>query len=253
MALQTHGQFSGPVSEQKFSLSPALATEVRSWARAHMSPDPHGGGGHADAYTIHSLYFDTDNFDVLRRNGSFGRGKYRIRRYGAGDVVFLERKMKSSGLISKRRTVVPITELARTSERQPDRRWAGFWYHRRILARDLSPVCQIQYSRTARMAAAEQGTFRLTLDDGISTSLADGLSFAPAPQVAFAGDRVILEMKFRGRTPALAQKLIDEFQLQPQPSSKYRIAGSLLGFTSDLLTLNSALSAAACIEERQFA
>ena len=33
--------------------------------------------------TLSSLYLDTPTFDVLRRNGSYGRAKYRIRRYQA--------------------------------------------------------------------------------------------------------------------------------------------------------------------------
>lgn len=210
-----------------------------------MNPDPHGQGPQHDVYTIHSLYLDTQNFDVLHRNGSFARGKYRIRRYGASDVVFLERKMKSRGLISKRRTPIPLAELRRAAEPAPDRRWPGFWYHRRLLARELKPVCQIGYTRTARMVRTETGNFRLTLDENISACPARGFSYEPPSEPTwFSGDRVILELKFRGHVPALAQTLIERFGLQPQPSSKYRIAGALLGFTSDLLTLNSALSEA---------
>jgi hypothetical protein len=251
MVLQ--GQSSAPVREQKFSLSPALAAEVRGWAREHMQADPHGGGAAGDEYSIHSLYLDTENFDVLRRNGSFGRGKYRIRRYGASGKVFLERKMKRAGLISKRRTLVPIEEVGRTLT-EPDRRWAGFWYQRRIQARGLQPVCQIQYSRTARLAALEAGNLRLTLDEGITACLPDGLSFSPrGEQYDVAPDRVILELKFRGRVPALAQSLIDQFGLHAQPSSKYRIAGALLGFPSELLALHGALGEAQRIEVPEFA
>lgn len=240
--LLAYGQFSEPVSELKFTLSRPLAAEIREWARLHMDADPNGGGPNGDIYTIHSLYLDTQNFDVLRRNGSFGRGKYRIRRYGSSDLVFLERKMKANGLVSKRRTAVTLAELPCAAEPSADRRWSGFWFHRRTLARELQTVCQIEYSRTARMSPSGKGTFRLTLDDGISTCLANGLSFEPCSEpVAFSGDRVILEMKFRGGTSLLAQKLIEEFKLASQPSSKYRIAGALLGFTSDLIALDARL------------
>lgn len=242
--------FSGPVFEQKFLLTRALASEVREWARVHMNADPHGQGANGDEYTVHSLYLDTQNFDVLRRTGSFGRGKYRIRRYGSSEVVFLERKMKAEGLISKRRTVVNLSELPALGDPIPNRRRADFWFHRRTLARQLQPVCQIRYSRTARMAPTDKGTFRLTLDDGISTCAANGMSFEPASEpIVFAGGQVILELKYRGAAPALARTLIETFALVPKPSSKYRRAGALLGFTSDLTALHATLQ----VEELQFA
>jgi hypothetical protein len=68
-------QEGGFASELKFTVSRELAAEIRQWAQEHMAADPHGAGTAGDAYTIHSLYLDTKNFDVLRKNGSFGRGK----------------------------------------------------------------------------------------------------------------------------------------------------------------------------------
>ncbi|MGC4054297.1 MAG: VTC domain-containing protein [Paludibaculum sp.] len=91
------GQFRRFASEVKFVIGRPLAEEVRSWARRNMLADPHGRGADQDAYTITTLYLDTAEFDVLARTGSFGRGKYRIRRYGSSDVIFLERKMKNPG------------------------------------------------------------------------------------------------------------------------------------------------------------
>jgi hypothetical protein len=37
---------------------------------------------------------------VFHRRGSFGRSKYRIRRYGEAQVGFLERKLKTRGLLT---------------------------------------------------------------------------------------------------------------------------------------------------------
>src|SRR6266705_2729617 len=83
------------VREMKFLLSPGLADDVLDWARARLDRDPHGGGPHGDTYQTTSLYFDTREFDVFHRRGSFGRSKYRIRRYGSADFIFLERKLKT--------------------------------------------------------------------------------------------------------------------------------------------------------------
>src|SRR5262245_27025776 len=84
-------------SEIKFLISPELADQVRRWARNALSPDPHAGGQAGDVYRITSLYFDTKSFDVFHHNSSFGRSKYRIRRYGNGEIAFLERKLKTKG------------------------------------------------------------------------------------------------------------------------------------------------------------
>ena len=71
------------------------AREVRAWARARMQRDPNAESGAGDVYRITSLYYDTDGFDVFHRRGSFGRSKYRVRRYDASQRVFLERKLRN--------------------------------------------------------------------------------------------------------------------------------------------------------------
>jgi hypothetical protein len=214
----------GFARELKFVISRPLAGEIQRWARTWLAPDPHG-----DQYRVSSVYFDTEEFDVLRRNGSFARGKYRVRRYGSSEGVFLERKFKAGGRVGKKRTEVPIDELTRMIEAEPDRDWAGYWYHRRILVRRLRPVCQIAYSRTARVGATAKGTIRLTMDDDVVATPVERLGFepvgSPAP-VAVGG--VILELKYRER-PALFQQLIERFKLEPQTASKYRTACATLG------------------------
>src|SRR5437762_9500566 len=125
-------------SEIKFLVSPALAGQIRDWARGRLAPDPNAAGGSGDAYLVTSLYFDTKQFDVFHRRGSFGRSKYRIRRYGASEVAYLERKLKTRGLVSKRRTVVGLAELQRLADAEPDPGWIGYWYQQRLLARRLN-------------------------------------------------------------------------------------------------------------------
>src|ERR1044071_4237055 len=91
-------------SEIKFAVNPRLGESIREWARVRLAPDPNASGEGGDGYRITSLYFDTRQFDVFHRRGSYGRSKYRIRRYGSSAVGFLERKLKTRGLVSKRRT-----------------------------------------------------------------------------------------------------------------------------------------------------
>ena len=85
--------------ELKFVIGPDVAPRIRRWARIHLDADIHGTGPFGDEYRTTSVYFDTDDYDVFNRRGSFGRSKYRIRRYGDEDAFFLERKMRRPGVL----------------------------------------------------------------------------------------------------------------------------------------------------------
>src|SRR5207249_484790 len=140
----------------KFLIDLPLASEVREWARVNLTADPYGAGPAADAYTITTLYLDTKNFDVLQRNNSYGRAKYRVRRYGECDRVFVERKMKVNDKVRKRRSELPACELdALRNSHHPQ--GPAYWFQRRMRVRQLAPVCCVTYNRIARMASTERG------------------------------------------------------------------------------------------------
>jgi hypothetical protein len=204
--------------ELKFFLAPETAAAVRRWATDRLAPDPHASGPGGE-YRTTSLYFDTAEFDVFRRRGSNGRSKYRIRRYGVSDVVFLERKLRTSSMLIKRRTTVAITSLDRLALRDVDPMWPGAWFHRRLLARRLQTTAQVSYRRTAHVGAATWGPMRL--------------AFLAGPAVPVVPDKVILELKFRVDMPALFRHLVETFALQPVAISKYRLSVPTLGLVDD--------------------
>lgn len=229
--LQEHREFA---SELKFVVPRPLAEQIREWTRARLSPDPNGAGSLSDAYRVTSLYFDTGQFDVFHRKGSFGRSKYRIRRYGSSEVAFLERKLKTRGLVSKRRTIVRLDELDRVSGLVPERNWEGCWYHQRLLARQLRPICQISYERTARVSMTRCGPIRLTLDESICARPVRGIAFAPPEEGQLLLEHeVIIELKYRMEMPAVFKQLVEDFGLNPKPISKYRLAAVALGFVAE--------------------
>ena len=219
-------------TEMKFLVSPALAEQIHTWARQHLSPDPHAGGPAGDGYEITSLYFDTAKFDVFHRRGSFGRSKYRIRRYGEAQVGFLERKLKTRGLLTKRRSIVRLDELEFLAADDDNRAWPGRWFHRRMLARALSPTCQISYQRTALVAMTSFGPIRLTMDSGLRALQTTCIQFSNELGSPLLEDQIILELKFRYGMPALFKYHLEEFALTPVPFSKYRFAAAALGFVN---------------------
>jgi hypothetical protein len=218
-------------SEIKFQVPEFAGEEILKWARTRLSPDPNAeGDGQNGAYQITSLYFDTEEFDVYHRNGSFGRSKYRIRRYGPSEVVFLERKLKTRGLVSKRRAAVGVEELERLQENEPDASWSGFWYHQRLLARQLRPICQISYRRIALVAMTPHGPVRLTLDSCIQAVPLNLVGFKDlSPGIGLSDDRIIVEFKFRVEMPVVFKDLVQQFAIVPNRISKYRLAVVALG------------------------
>lgn len=216
-------------AEIKFLIPASLAPAVRDWARAHLDPDPHGAGPFADEYETTSLYFDTRQFDVLHRRDSYGRAKYRIRRYGDSDVVFLERKLRKPRLLIKRRTIAPLDTLEHLGEAKHGGPAGGAWFHRRLQVRRLKPVCRIAYHRVARMRDTKDGPARLTLDCDLRAGPAGDISFATGPALPFLDGTMILELKYRVQLPAVFRRLVEEFGLAPQTASKYRLGMAALG------------------------
>jgi hypothetical protein len=216
-------------NEVKFVLDQDLGVRIRQWARACLLADPHGTGAFGDEYRTTSLYFDTTRHDVFHRRGSHGRAKYRVRRYGDADVIFLERKLRKPGILVKWRTIGSVDGLHRLEDDDPGLDWPGSWFHRRLLIRKLHPVCQVSYHRTARAIVNGDGPARLTLDDDLRAMSTDAARFnAEAGQPIFDG-RMILELKYRQQLPAIFKRLVEEFSLEMEPASKYRLSMGALG------------------------
>jgi VTC domain len=221
--------------EVKFVIDERLALRVSEWARTHLQPDPHGAGPFGDEYRISTLYFDTRRFDVFHRNDSFGRAKYRVRRYGDANAVFFERKLRRPGLLIKRRTRDDVDVLERLGGGIIDPDWAAHWFQRRLVVRTLRPVCQISYQRTARIARTTEGLVRLTLDGGLRALPVDSPRFAIDPGAEFLDGRLVLELKYHARVPALFRRLVEEFALVPDSASKYRLGMATAGSTGRMV------------------
>jgi hypothetical protein len=214
--------------EIKFLIDASAARVVRDWARARLAADVHGSGPFGDEYDTATLYFDTDGFDVFHRRGSFGRSKYRVRRYGTSDVVFFERKLRTPGRLVKRRTADGIGELARLGRAGADVTWPANWFHQRLQVRRLHPICRVSYRRTARVGESAYGPMRLTIDEGPLAIATSHLAFGTEHGTPIASGQAILELKYVTAVPAVFTQLVEEFGLVATPVSKYRLAVSAL-------------------------
>lgn len=211
--------------ELKFRVDDRTADQAIAWAREHLPPDPHADPARGDGYRITTLYFDTPTLDVFHRFGPDRRRKYRLRRYGAESLVYLERKLKSDGRVRKFRSAIPEEEIALLNGGPADPDWSGDWFRRRLHARGLAPVCRITYDRVARVGELGGWTARLTVDRPLICVLADDLSMEAVSEGAplLAGE-AILELKFPSVLPLAFKELLRELSLAPGPVSKYRLA-----------------------------
>ena len=215
-------------AETKFVVNRTLGEIIRAWARERLSADPHGAGPFGDQYRTASVYFDTSDYDVFYRRGSFARSKFRARRYECADVIFLERKLTRPGLVTKRRTRVGVEALAAIGGADPLE--PGRWFRRRVQMRRLEPVCQLSYLRTARVATTADGPVRLTLDEDVRALPALGWAFSSEVGTPVLDREIILELKYAHHMPPIFKSLVEQFGLVPQSASKYRLGVVALGY-----------------------
>jgi hypothetical protein len=199
-----------------------------------LAPDPHATDEAGDGYYITSIYFDTPTFAVYRREGSYGRAKFRIRRYGDSDGVFLERKLRTRSLVSKRRSLIALNEVS-SLEADPKEIAPWAWFGRRLRIRGLTPVCNVSYHRAAHILPTAYGSCRITLDEGLRASPVAGLRFGSngSGPTMLLPEAAILEMKFRLELPSLFKQVVAEFGLKPAKVSKYRLAVAGLGLFAE--------------------
>lgn len=219
--------------EIKFLIDSSLAPQVLGWMRANLSADEHGAGEYGDEYKTTSLYFETTSFDVYHRNASFGRSKFRVRRYGLLDFIFLERKFRTDRLLAKRRTTVPVHELQMLASDEPDPTWKGYWFHRRILIRGLQPKIQMSYHRVARVTQTATGLLRVTFDTNLRVLPMPDRAFLPGVGLPLLEDKCIIEVKYRVEVPPIIKLMAETFGLQVQAVSKYRLGLGALDYAPE--------------------
>lgn len=210
--------------EVKYLLPAEQAAEILNWIRSRLAPDPYAGGPTGDEYSITTLYFDTEDLAVYRRIGSHQRAKFRVRRYGSSDHAFVERKLRTGKILSKRRTAIPLGDLTRLAEEPVDASWDAAWFATRLALRHLAPVNQVSYRRHARVGTTPAGPIRLTFDTDLTAQPCTRFGFDPPEGQKVLTASTIVEMKFCVEMPPIFGELTSTFGIVPVPISKYRLA-----------------------------
>ncbi len=210
----------GAAYEIKFLIDEAIAVRLERRAAEFLERDAFSDPASGGSYRTTTVYFDTPGFDVLNRSPGFRRRKYRLRRYGQDQVVFLERKTRREDRVRKRRDSVPLAALGAALHVDTV---VAEWFATEVADRDLRPVCRMSYRRTAFNGTADGGGVRLTFDRdivGVPTSSSEPVPVDGAKPLL--PGQVVCEMKFRVAMPAVFKALVAEFGLTPSAVSKYR-------------------------------
>ena len=233
--------------EIKFLVEESLVESLIPKVAAQMHLDPHADpitGG----YSVEGIYFETGLRDVYRRTPGYSRKKYRIRRYSEGPVVFLERKSKRNGIVSKRRLQLDSSELTTVlkeryaiSDRIPhvenldesSGQSETTWFYKRLDRLKLRPTLCISYDRVAFLQMENTGPIRLTVDRSIGCCSLNHLHFpCKADYQRILEGKSVIELKFRDIMPNNFREIIEEYKLISQPVSKFRKAMVVTGLAA---------------------
>ena len=210
-------------NEKKYLMTQAQANKLIEVLATNMKPDTYG------TYWVQNLYFDTENWDIIRTSMEkpHYKEKMRLRCYGTQettDRMFLEFKKKYSGVVYKRRLpILPSTilqhsidEILSSDNSQIARELA---YH--IQRTGATERFYIAYYRQAFAGISDEG-LRITIDSNISYRL-DTLCFTEPERGCPALDpnTFLLEIKTPISIPLWLAHLLCELEIFPTSFSKY--------------------------------
>lgn len=213
-------------SEKKYLLTQEQYDRLISRISEYTVPDVYG------QYSIFNIYYDTDDFSLIRHSldGPRFKEKFRIRSYGlpkADQKVFLEIKKKYKGVVYKRRIVVPYSAaraylIDGIPPEIPENEIATFKeIDYLIKSKGLKPKMFLAYDRFAYVAKDDKD-FRVTFDYNIR-SREDALDFAygDGGDKLLADGEYLMELKAHEALPMWLVKILSELKIYPQSFSKY--------------------------------
>lgn len=213
--------------EKKYLLSPMQYSFLKKHLDQILQVDTYG------LHTICSIYFDTDDYSLIRSSleKPVYKEKLRLRSYGipkdTQDTVFLELKKKYKGVVYKRRCSMELCECQRYLHNQlrpandgqilHEIDWFQHYWH-------TTPKVFLAYDRIA-MFSPDNPDLRITFDQNIrwrntQLTLSDGDWGYPL----LSGDQkdcILMEIKIPNAMPLWLSSLLDEAGIYPTSFSKY--------------------------------
>lgn len=209
--------------EKKYLLTPDRYHALLKGMMPYMKADEYG------QYTICNIYYDTDNFALIRASleKPVYKEKLRLRSYGtpADDKkVFVEIKKKYDHVVYKRRTVMACADatdyLAGNAYPQNQDQicreidWFLKFYQPK-------PKVFLAYDRVA-LAGIENEELRVTFDTNLRWRDYDlDLRLGDYGERFMPEDCILMEIKIPGTAPLWLSHLLSELEVFPTSFSKY--------------------------------
>lgn len=210
-------------NETKYLITEKQCTALLEDLKEHIRPDEFGD------YLVQNLYYDTKNWDIIRKSieKPLYKEKMRLRCYGTlteQRKLFLELKKKYKGVVYKRRVAFPaikkmnaeIRDLIEEEATQISRELA---FH--LFKNPVDEKMYLSHKRRA-FAGVEDKELRITFDKDIRYRIRD-LDFK-MPDVGtsiLSADMVILEIKVGGGMPLWLTQALSKHKIFPRSFSKY--------------------------------
>jgi SPX domain protein involved in polyphosphate accumulation len=231
--------------EIKYIVSEDTALAVRSFVSCYLQPDEFAVGRLGNAYSVHTLYLDSNHLATYRaaNDGDRNRFKLRIRYYDddpAAPVFFEIKRRINEGIVKQRARVrrEAVHALLIGESPRPEHLYSGnpqhwvdlldFW---QLVERlQAAPRAHNAYLREAYVNPGK-ATVRVTIDRNVCIEPEFGGELGTAlanPVEVFAGV-VIVELKFTDRMPAWMIEMVRGFDMKSSGAAKYVQGVEILG------------------------
>ncbi len=209
--------------EKKYLLTSGQYARIRARLDGHIEPDEFFSS------TVCSLYYDTEDFELIRRSidAPVYKEKLRVRAYNVPEpdgMVFVELKKKFKGVVYKRRVMMPADIAARylagdipapdDSQMLQEIDWF-------LRMNDVRPRVFIACDREA-YRAKDDDELRITFDSSIRWRDTDlDLTLGDRGEELLDAGQVLMEIKIPQSAPLWLARMLSEDGLFPQGFSKY--------------------------------
>ena len=209
--------------EKKYLLSAEKYTRLMEALEGRIVPD------RFHESTVCSIYYDTDNFELIRHSieAPVYKEKLRVRSYGVpaeDGEVFVELKKKFKGIVYKRRVRMTAAEAESWLSGESPAPKEGQtireieWV---LKSYQLRPRVLIACDRVA-WVASDNPELRITFDHDLrwrETQL--HLTEGSHGESLTEEGQVLMELKIPGAAPLWLARLLSELEIFPQSFSKY--------------------------------
>ena len=208
--------------EKKYLLDLGQYSYMLKAMAPHMVADEHS------RYTICNIYYDTEDYRLIRASleKPVYKEKLRVRSYGAvrpGETVFVELKKKYKGVVYKRRVSLPCEEASQWLAGEAEKRGGQIFSEIDWFAKSLSlePKVFIGYDREA-YSGVENSELRITFDTGLRWRDAQlDLRAGDGGMAIMPRGSVLMEIKIPGSAPLWLARALSENGIFPVSFSKY--------------------------------